>query len=252
MEFGCAVRKIIRGVGGVCAALVAVLSGEAVAQQKIRLVAGPDYAPYVDEASAGGGIATEVLRAALETQGRSIVVEFLPWRRGWQAVQDLTYDGTYPYSITPDREQQVLFSRPVVTVRTRVYFARSGADWWQGPDSAGGRSYCRPDGWSDPPAMAGREDVRRVSVADLAACLRLLANQRVDFIIGDPLILEPMAVEIGLLERLRRGPVVTEVPLSVAVARTHPQARQLIETINGGLSVVFNNGVLDKILLKNQ
>ncbi|MFD2264268.1 substrate-binding periplasmic protein [Lacibacterium aquatile] len=212
-------------------------------------VTGPDYQPYVDKLSPEGGVATQILREALATQGRKLQVDFLPWRRGWQLMMEGSYTGAFPYAITPERTQQVLFSDALVMVRSRIYYPLEVDPWWQGAVSATGKSYCRPDGWSDPPAMTLEEASRvtRISAADLAGCLRMLAARRVDFFIGDAAIVDRQWILDPTLPQVRRGGLVTEVPMAVAVSKALGDADRMVALINDGLSALASSGRLEQL-----
>lgn len=218
--------------------------------QTLMFVTGPDYQPYVDESVPDGGLATQVLREALATQGYKLQVDFLPWRRGWQLMMEGTYTGTFPYAMTSERAAEVLFSDTLVMVRTYVYYPPGTVSWWFGPQSAAGKTYCRPEGWSDPPALTMAEAnkrITRVSAADLAGCLRMLAAKRVDFFIADYAIVQRnLAQDTGPLT-VQRGPLITEVPLAVAVSKAQGDGDRMVEMINRGLASLSANGRLEQL-----
>lgn len=218
--------------------------------QTLMFVTGPDYQPYVDEAAPDGGLATQILREALATQGYKLQADFLPWRRGWQLMMEGTYTGTYPYAITAERAAEVLFSDTLVMVRTYVYYPPGTESWWMGAQSAAGKTYCRPEGWSDPPALTIEEvskRITRVSAADLAGCLRMLAAKRVDFFIADAAIVQRnLAQDFGALT-VQRGPLITEVPMVVAVSKALGDGDAVVDMINRGLASLSATGRLEQL-----
>jgi polar amino acid transport system substrate-binding protein len=234
-----------------CGALLAILIfAPAVSAQTLMFVAGPDYQPYVDQDTSEGGIATQVLREVLATQGYKLQVDFLPWRRGWQLMMEGTYTGTFPYAMTSERASDVLFSESLVMVRTYVYYPPDTPSWWFGPHSAAGKTYCRPEGWSDPPALTLEEAnkrITRISTADLAGCLRMLAAKRVDFFIADSAIVQRNLPQSGELPTVQRGPLITEVPLAVAVSKTLRDGDKIVNMINRGLATLSANGRLEQL-----
>lgn len=229
-----------------------LLTGSSVtrAAETLMFVTGPDYQPYVDEAVPTGGIATQILREALATQGRQLHIDFLPWRRGWQLMMEGTYTGTFPYAITPERSAEVLFSDTLIMVRTYVYYPPDTPSWWFGPQSAAGKTFCRPDGWSDPPALTMGEvskQITRTTAADLGGCLRMLAAKRVDFFIADAAIVgRNLTQEAGSLT-VQRGPLITEVPLVIAVSKALGDGEAVVAMINRGLSALSASGRLEQI-----
>ncbi len=74
---------------------------------EVRLAFGQSLAPYADEQT-GQGIEIDILRAALQAAGHSLVVGFLPQSRVPLALADRSFDGAA--TLTPDSGVQAAYS----------------------------------------------------------------------------------------------------------------------------------------------
>jgi polar amino acid transport system substrate-binding protein len=101
----------ILGALSIALTLLAAAPGQAAG---LRLVTGTDYPPFAGPELVGGGMATDLVTAAFQAAGSPIEpIEFLPWKRGYQAVLDGEFDATFPYADAPDaRRRPVSGHRP--------------------------------------------------------------------------------------------------------------------------------------------
>lgn len=154
----------------------------------VRLVTGPDYAPFTGSDLPGGGLITEIVREIHKLLGHEVEIDFRPWRRGYLETLAGQYRATFPYVRTPEREAKFFYSDPVF--ETSIYpFVIEGTHMDAGKlADLAGKHYCFPLGY----ALTGKtkrltengELVREAAVS-MKRCFELLFHDRVDFVIAN-------------------------------------------------------------------
>ena len=97
-------------------------SGECFAQ-KIKLISG-DWAPYVSSDPTKPGITTEIVVAAFKAVGIETTLEFYPWPRCEKMIRRNMNVVTFQYVKTPEREKYAVFSIPMITEKTYLYYSK--------------------------------------------------------------------------------------------------------------------------------
>jgi len=214
----------------------------------LRLVTGADYPPYAGPDLPHGGMATELVLAAFEAAGRPLEpIEFLPWKRGYQAVLDGQFDATFPYVDTPSRRRAMLFSAPLYDIEIWPVFRADRMHSYSGPDSLIGLTLCQPVGYAPPTALQQMIDtglLRLVQPATMPLCARQLLAGRVDLLVNSiPLFNTIVRPEWhgGPALLLGDHPVVDN-PLFLLTALGNPQGPQIMADFAQGLALLRANG----------
>lgn len=92
-------------------------------QDRVLLVTG-EWPPYASEEMEQQGFFTTIISAAFRRMGREPDYEFMPWKRGVREVQHGRAFATFPYIITPERQENFDFSDPVVISTGRLFYHR--------------------------------------------------------------------------------------------------------------------------------
>lgn len=98
----------------VCAALL-LATTTTLAQDKVIRLASLDWPPYTGSSLPDGGTATATVRKAVEKQGYTLEVSFLPWEEAVQATRDGKFDGYFPEYYSKDVLKEFDLSRPIGT-----------------------------------------------------------------------------------------------------------------------------------------
>ncbi len=226
----------------------------------LDLVTGGDYAPYTGEDLPGGGLVTDLARRAFAVSGRQYDVRFMPWKRGYDGVVAGRFLATFPYVRTPEREQEVLFSDPVIEVRQFVYMSNRTAMTFDGRLVRGprglegfrGRTVCQAVGYALPPeleALVGQGQLARQTPSDLGACVRMVATGRADALVIDEYSAAAAIARSGLADDIR----VSDHPFAVVtfhlvIGRATPGAETTLAAFNDGLKVLKAQGVYRELL----
>ena len=230
----------------------------------IRLVTGSDYAPFTQEDMAGGGIYTQLVRAAMDTLEPQYDTSII-FVNDWDSHLDTllpahAFDGSFPWlkpacdkpeTLTPTTSQRcedLLFSDPfyeivnglIVNANSPLATTNDYADFH-------GTTICLPEGYVDAPLAAGglTEPVvtyfRPVNPDD---CFSALVDGEIDAISLEVVQADDIASRLGLVDQVASNPNLTSVKLmSVYVQKSNPQAEQVIAALNQGLKNIRDNGV---------
>ena len=192
---------------------------------------------------------TETTLAALSARNFNSSVTTLPWKRAYLAAKQGDYDAAYPFTRTPEREVDFLFSDPIF-VASKYVFSRA-TDRVNPLDiiNRAPLRLCHPAGWELPSSVELLLDTGglvRSSPRNFEACARLLLLNRDDIFITSS--------ELGMRALHATGAPLTQfhishkefirTPLHLIVSKQHPRAQHLIEKFNQGLAEINNDSML--------
>lgn len=230
---------------------------------QIRLVTGSDYQPFTDESMQGGGVFTQVVRAAMETMAPRYETN-ITFVNDWGSHMDVllpsgAFDGTFPWvlpkcddpSITEDMQARCdnyLFADPVYEIVTGL-ITRAGDPLATTADFADfeGKTVCVPDGYSAIVLPAGGltdADVNYVRPADPDTCFEDLVAGNVDAVELELSQASDIVGRLGLTNLVAVGDKLTSVSvLTVYVHKDNPNAAEILAALNDGIKTIRTNGV---------
>lgn len=227
-----------------------VITGVAHARRGVTVASG-DWAPYQGDTLPGGGPAGVIVAEAFASQGWEVTFEYLPWARGLTLAQQARNDGTFLYGYSEERDETFLYSDPIITLDTVIFYRKD-----------------RPIDWTTP------EDLKRYTlgavleynygfiresdgftldrISDPVGNFRKLAGGRVDGVLEELLVGWDLAERAGVADRIAYHPkAIDSEPFHFIVSRSHPDAERIISTFNEGLSALRASGRLEEVLSRN-
>lgn len=227
----------------------------AVIESTLDLVTGHDYAPFTGEDLPQGGMLTEVVLRAFKAMNLDYDVRFVPWKRGYDGVIAGKFLGTFPYVRTPEREQDALFSDPLLVVRQLVYISTRSPMEFHAPEDFKARAVCAPVGYALPPelhAMVQSGELTRESPADLPACVRMVASGRVDAFVIDEHTGQAAVARTGVGNEIRiAAQPFAQVAQHLIVSKANPEAPAVLAAFNAGLKKLKDSGAFDNIVRRH-
>jgi len=237
------------------AAISGLLLFAATAQASpVRLVTGADYPPFADPSLPSGGLTGAIVLAAFAAADLPVEpLQFLPWKRGYADLLTGSFDATFPYIRSPQRDAELLYSAPVYDIVSIALFRAGAGHDYSGPDSLKGLNLCLPIGYASAAPIAAlikADAVHLEQPASADLCLKELAAGRVDvFISAADLLDQRVAALFGTAAPFLRGKTpVDRQSLHLVVARDRPGATDLIRRFDAGLAIVRANGRYDEIV----
>jgi len=209
----------------------------------VSLATGDSYPPYTDEDLPYGGFATRVVMRAFQVAGvRVDSVVWRPWNRVGVMTQELAVDAAFPYIVTPERQEQFLFSKPI--------FKKVDSGWqWSGngrrivdlddPSAVEGLTFCLPFDFAAPDSIRKLLLENRITLqraADLTGCFSMLHVGRVDVTLAGREQAAESIAAIGLsADAFQKSNLTAEIEGRLIVGKDHPQAAEIIAAFNEGL-----------------
>jgi polar amino acid transport system substrate-binding protein len=199
---------------------------------------------------------TELVRSIFTRLGHPVTVDYQPWKRGYQETLSGKFTATFPYSFSPERQRDVLFSAPLRT--EQVYFfvrADSPLTYSVLADLRGAR-LCVALGYNlFPPIQQALDQglVELITVREMDSCIRMIESRRADatFLTADAgwLLIEQAGTRANFKTLAKPLHTVQEF---LIVARNRPGAAQLIEAFNGELRRYIQSGRYRRLFDKAQ
>jgi len=158
-------------------ALIALVAAPARASDPVRLVTGPNYAPYVTPDLPDGGLLTHLVRRVYARMDKEVRVRRVPWKRTYRAVESGRFTAALGYVPSPERRERFRFSAPLLRVTIKAMVPESSAMTASTPADLAGLRYCVPRGWKDPAPIAElhtRGALDRLTPPRLNDCFRML------------------------------------------------------------------------------
>jgi polar amino acid transport system substrate-binding protein len=222
----------------------------AVVQADTITAAGDPYPPFGDPKNPTGGLAVEILRAAYQTQGHKITMEFVPWARAEAGVKNGTYD-IVPYTWRTDARLKVLlFSTPYAIGNVRFMKRKGDPFDFIGLDSLTGKVVGTVRGYGYGDAFVNASNFTREPSNDLMTNVKKLLRKRVDLTLEDEIVARALlsTEDPQALEQIEFVKTPLSVnPLYVTAGLQNPKAQDIIAAFNKGLEVIRSNGTLDRI-----
>lgn len=258
-------RRRIRPQSVWCTLLCAILlAGASPAQaqrsaplrdgQMAIVLAADEWPPYIGNELPDYGILSRVVTAAFAYGKVAVSYRFLPNNRSLQSARNGMVDGSLGWAPSPERLQDLLYSKPVLSARM-VFFQRkaNAVRWSQLAELAGLRiGITIGNYYSDEFDRLVRQGVLHTDgVADDLSNFRKLLARRID--------LFPIDEEVGqfLLSRnfspqdirqLDHSQPFWMAPLHVVIWRRHPHGAELIARFNRGLQALQRSGTLARMV----
>lgn len=213
-------------------------------------LASTDYPPYFSPALRNDGVVGAITRAALAKRGYSVQLHYRPWSRLMAEVQAGSFDGVMAVWYSPEREQYLYYSQPLVYT-SMGFYTRVDQPLAVAPLSA-----LKPytigtvRGYKNPPAF----DAARLKVEaanDDLTNLRKLAAGRLDLVLIDRALAGYLLPQLapGMAERIHwQGPPIARMPLHLGFYRGNKSGEQLTRQFNLGLAELRHSGELAAIL----
>ena len=209
-----------------------------------QLVTG-DYAPYSGQTLPEHGLSSRLIYAALEeVHASEPELHFLSWAKGYDKTAELQFDATYPYTWSPQRDKQFLFSDPLHTETISWFSHKQNSAALRGEWHR--MRVCLPQGWNTTlyDAVAENFHLTLVQAPTLEECLLQLQRRKSDLIPLNEVVFNAATQQLfGNHHQLLALPYYQQQQtLHLMVPRKHPQAEQLIVLINKGLEALRKNG----------
>lgn len=232
-------------------ALFALLLGSATASAQTITAAGDPWPPFLDPNDPQQGVAIELVRQALATQGHQLEFSFVPWQRALDGVKDGEYDVLVSAWKTLDRETFLQFSEPYLHNEIKFIKAKGSAFDYSGLDSLSGKSVGTVRGYGYGDAFEQANNFKREEAAALMPSILKVIDGRIDLTLEDEVVAKSLMSKENpeLLEKIEFAATpLSSNGLHVASGLKNAKHAEIIEAFNKGLETIKANGTFDATL----
>ncbi|MFY9240437.1 MAG: transporter substrate-binding domain-containing protein [Roseovarius sp.] len=245
----------------------AAVLASAGARKRINLVTASDYAPFTGRDLPGGGLITDVVDAALR-KANPAAGHAIHWVEAWDAhldplLSNVLVDMGFPWvkpdcGTTPDEYHcaNFEFSDPMFEMLTLLLTRKADPIAFAQDSDVHGKVLCRPEGLSL--HQMDRPDRRWLAQGlvalkqprAVADCFEMLVSGEVDAVVLNEFTGRNAMKDLGLKDQVQ---IVQTRPLAieglhVLVHKSHPEADQMLATINSGLQGIKQDGTYQQII----
>lgn len=102
----------------------------AAATEVVRLAIG-EWAPYTAKSDPNGKLLERVVAEAFKLEGVEVQYSYFPWKRSYLRAEDGSFDGTFPWTRTAERDQLFYLHKVPLVTEQSVYFhlKTTAFDW---------------------------------------------------------------------------------------------------------------------------
>ncbi len=211
-----------------------------------------DYPPYTSTLEEGNQIVTDIVKSAFKSQGIPLEVWIIPWSRGERMLLNGAVFGSIPYFKTDERQQEFIFSDPIIYSKNRFFFHKqkipnqkdlNTLEDFKGNVMGAVRGY-----WYVPDFEKYGLDITYVN-SDRAG-LKMLLIKRIDYIIVDEIVGHYIVSQeapnklhsIGILDKAE-----SVAAFHLMISKQYPNSKQLTVQFNQGLREIKKNGEYRKL-----
>lgn len=226
-----------------------VAVGSSWGADKVVTAVGDPWPPFGDPEKPSQGLAVEIVREAMKTQGYRLEMSFMPWARAEDGVKKGTYDFLLYVWLTEARKSTMLYSEPYGENRL-VFVKPKGSEFeYHGIDSLKDLTIgvVRDYGYGD--EFMNAQIFKRDSAPDFITNAKKLVAGRVDLTLEDEIVAKDILARADMSDQVDFTENALSVePLHVTIGLENPRHRELIEAFNKGLGEIRENGTYDRIL----
>ena len=224
--------------------------------EEIRLVTG-EFAPYSGENLSNGGVMTERVSGIFQQLGYPVSVTYLPWKRGYQKTLSGRFSATFPYSFSPERANEMLYSAPLRSSPVYLFVHVEAPLSEAAAANLQGLRLCSALGYNLFPPIEearNRQLIELITVREMDSCVRMMENRRADAIFLSA------AAGWHLIENVagsRRNYRMLTKPIHTVreyllVSKHYPGGAELIERFNAELARQIDSGRYRQLMDKHR
>lgn len=227
------------------------------AAEEIIIVTG-EYAPYTSQHAAGYGAFTQIVSAALNESGLKYKIEFYPWARASEMVENGEAWASFPYGFTAELAHVHNYSDPIIQSPHRFYYLKSneklaqeGIDFSKISDFSSYTFGGANDYWYGDKAAIENSGVKAEWASDTDALLKMLHAGRIDFMIEDQWVADEAIARLfpdAISDFMTLPNPAAQQDYYLIIAKEYPNTQLYREKFNAALQVLKNNGTIDRIL----
>jgi len=234
-------------------------SANSFAIQKRFTLATVDFPPYYASGLPESGWVSEVVKAALETQGYNVEVRFMPWAKAVKYTKQGYYDALLGAFYTEERAEAYYFSAPISQARTGFFKRVDNDVSFKELTDLKGYKIGVVKGYATSKTFDAADYLNKVVVTSDEVGLKMLNNKSLDLFTGTQASINYLMEQIleekepGISETIEFiKPVLAMNKMYVAISKKAVDADLKLIDFNQGLRTIYLDGTFRKIKMKHQ
>lgn len=219
-------------------------------EKKVRL-ATCEWPPYVSKSLKGDGLTACIVRAALETEGYEVQIDFMPWARVMKAVEKQDYDGGFPAYFSEERTKTYNYSNDFLLTPLYLCKLKKSDIEYKGLESLKDYRIGIVNGYINSPEFDAADYLNKKPANDDQLNLMKLLGNRVDIAVIDmytALHLTQTTVSKAKGQLDFMAPPLHEKNVHLLTSNMLKNSKEILSDFNKGLIKIKENGQYNKIL----
>lgn len=218
--------------------------------EPVAVVTGDSYFPFISDDLPEKGWSNAVIKAVFAQMGEELVIEVVPWSRGFKWALENKYLGTYPYVYSDVRNESFLYSDPINYISVKLFVAQDSSITKLADLES--KRMCLPIGYTISDTIGSLKQKYSLKInraADNKGCFGHVEKGWSDVgLINDHISKGRIRQIYDVTGEFRILPEVYDtIPLYFIISRTYPEASIQLERFNQALAETKENGVLETI-----
>lgn len=236
----------------ILAMILMLMSGLVYANKIVTTVSDP-WPPFVFDDGLNDGIAVEIVREALKTQGYEIQHQNVPWARALHGTREGTYDLITSIWMSEERKNDYFYSKHFMNNTIRFIKLKDDDFEYKDLNSLKNKRIGLITGYSYEENFINSENYTKDTVNDFMTNINKLLAKRIDLTVEDEVVAK--AILSDKMPSAYNRIEFVENPLDVkklyvVSGLKNPRHKELIDAFNKGLDTIIANGTYHKILEK--
>lgn len=245
------IRRILMALSFAGFILLSFMGWEGYGASRQLVAAADPWPPYFDPRSPRLGVASEVVREALRSQGYSVSFRVMPWDAAQKAVYEGRTDMIIDAWYTQEREKRYLVSVPYIKSRI-VFFKRKDSPFqYRGKEDLNGLRVGLIKGYAYGEEFLSWDNYKREYDVSFISLALKVASGKLDLVPEDKLVgmrlikdNEPWLLEV--LEPVEAP--LRETTIHVMVSRKLKDGEEILKAFERGLKEMKRSGQYQRIL----
>ncbi len=211
------------------------------------------WPPFVFDDGINDGIAVEIVREALKTQGYETKHENVPWARALAGTKEGVYDLITSIWMTEERKNDYLYSDHFMDNTIKFIKLKDDDFEFTNLSSLDGKRIGLIRGYSYESNFVNAGNYSKDEVNDFITNLNKLLVKRIDLTVEDEIVARSIISDKNPSAYDKIEFVSTPLDqkkLFVVAGLKNPRHKDLIDAFNKGLKIIIDNGTYYKILEK--
>lgn len=239
--------------------ILTLLAANSLAGEKKFTLVTVDFPPYYASDLPDNGWVAEVVRTALQTQGYTVEIKFVPWTKAVRYTKQGYYDALLGAYYTEERAESYYFSAPISQARTGLFKKKdANVSFKELADLKSYKIGVVKD-YATSKAFDAADYLNKVTVTSSDVGIKMLFNGSIELMTDTEAAVKYLAEQLlekefpGISDKIEFiKPVLAMNKMYVAISKKAVDADLKLIDFNQGLRSIYLDGTFRKIKMKHK